>query len=155
MRPTIDQTREYVARLFCGNVDKGGKPYHEHCYRVEAALPANATEDEHHAALLHDVIEDTDVTDVDLSRMGYADRTVALVMALSRPKSLTYMDYIRTIAASGDPGLIAIKMADNADNSDPARIAALPEDERDIVRRYERARKILTSPPAPPQRLGE
>ncbi len=66
MSPTLDETRAFVAKLFAGNVDKGGKPYAEHCFRVEARLPPSATEDERHAALLHDVIEDTDVTDVEL-----------------------------------------------------------------------------------------
>jgi (p)ppGpp synthase/HD superfamily hydrolase len=141
--PTIEQTIALVEKLFDGVTDKGGKPYAGHCIRVMNYLPDTATEDERHAALLHDVIEDTEWTSLDLMCCGYSVRTVELVKALSRPDGSTYMDWIRQIAASGDAGLIAIKLADNADNSDPGRIAQLPPDQRDIASRYERARKIL------------
>lgn len=143
MAPTIAETKTYVRELFAGVTDKGGKPYHEHCERVMKFLPSSATDDERHAALLHDVIEDTPTTADDLRRMGYSERTVWLVERLTRPVPGIYVDYIRSISASGDEGLIRIKMADNADNSDPARIAVLPPEQRDIVKRYARARRIL------------
>jgi (p)ppGpp synthase/HD superfamily hydrolase len=141
---TVDTTLSFVRRVFADRVDKGGKPYADHCLRVMKALPAGATDDERMAALLHDVVEDTDWTLDQLSEAGWPRMTVAMVGYLTRsPESGTYMDYIHRIAASGDPGLIAIKLADNADNSDPVRIAALPPEERGIVKRYERARRVL------------
>lgn len=145
MSEMVNKARKLVAELFAGIVDKGGHPYAEHCYRVAMRLPDTATEDEVCAALLHDVIEDTLWGADDLRRAGFSERTVSLVENLSRPEGMTYMDWIRSIKATGDSGLIAIKMADNADNSDPVRIAQLPEDQRDIVKRYERARKILAA----------
>jgi (p)ppGpp synthase/HD superfamily hydrolase len=146
--PNLDFTRALVRRLFAGVTDKGGKPYAEHCERVERLLGPDATEDERHAALLHDVLEDTSTTADDLRAMGYSARTAYLVLRLTRlAADGTYMDYIRGIAASGDQGLIRIKLADNADNSAPERIACLPPEQRDILRRYERARKILMARP--------
>ena len=144
--PTIDETIALIERLFDGVTDKGGAPYAGHCLRVMAGLPATATEDERHAALLHDALEDTPLEVGDLEWRGYSKRTIDLVIMLSRPKGPgrpSYMDWIRQIAATGDSGLIAIKLADNADNSDPARIAQLPPEQQSIADRYARARKIL------------
>lgn len=144
MAPTIAETKAYVRELFAGVTDKGGKPYHEHCERVMEFLHGSATDDERHAALLHDVIEDTPVTAADLLARGYSERTVQLVERLSRkPEDGSYLDWIRSIARSGDPGLVMIKLADNRDNGDPRRIAAIPKAERGFAVRYALARIVL------------
>lgn len=144
--PSIRQTIDFIVEAHAGQVTKGGEPYWTHPVEVMGLLPSHATDDERHAALLHDVIEDTSVTADDLRRAGYSERTVSLVERLSRPSGAarpTYMDWIRSIAASGDIGLMQIKLADNQHNSDPDRIAKLPENERDIVVRYVRSMNIL------------
>ena len=152
--PMIEQTKNLVRKLFDGVMDKGGRPYADHCIRVMELLPEGLSEDAYHAALLHDVLEDTVLRAFDLKALGYSDRTINLVRALSRPDGSVYMDWVRWIADSGDRELIAIKLADNADNSDPERIAQLPPEQRDIAKRYELARRILESP-APQTETGE
>ena len=140
----MNKARALVEELFDGVTDKGGKPYAEHCVRVADRLPHDAPEDAICAALLHDVIEDCPgYNAVKLLSLGFSERTVSLVQKLSRPPGLTYMDWIREIAGSGDEWLTRIKLADNADNSDPDRIAQLPPDQQGVADRYRRARKIL------------
>lgn len=158
MTETLNRAKELAARLFNGVVDKGGKPYIDHCLRVETRLPAWVSDDARCAAVLHDVIEDTPMTREDLLASGFSQRSVWLVDKLSRKhEDGSYIEWIRSIAATGDAELIAIKLSDNLDNSDPARIEALPPQQRDIVKRYERARRILepalapTPSPTPPQ----
>ena len=144
--PTIDKTIAFIKRAHQGQTTKAGEPYWTHPVAVMELLPDDATEDERHAALLHDVIEDCGVTAGDLRQAGYSERTVHLVLLLSRPPTPqrpSYMDWIRSIAATGDRGLIRIKLADNEHNSKPERVANLPPDERGIVKRYERSMKIL------------
>jgi (p)ppGpp synthase/HD superfamily hydrolase len=141
--PTISETEAYIEMLFRGVTDKGGQPYADHCKRVMALLPDYATDEMRHAALMHDVLEDTDVTAGMLLERGYSERVVQMVQMLSRPTGITYMDWIARLKATGDAEVIAIKLADNADNSNPERIAVLPVSEQGIVRRYERARSIL------------
>lgn len=144
--PTIDETVAYIQRVHAGQTTKGGDPYWTHPVAVMGLLPANATEDERHAALLHDVIEDCGVTADELRAAGYSERTIALVQGLSRPEGPnrpSYMDWIRSIADTGDRGLISIKLADNEHNSQPDRIAKLPPEQRDIVKRYERSMRVL------------
>jgi Guanosine polyphosphate pyrophosphohydrolases/synthetases len=144
--PTLHETIEFIKKAHEGQVTKAGEPYWTHPVGVLNLLSEEATEDEKHAALLHDVIEDTTTTVEDLIRAGYSERTIYLVLSLSRPDGEnrpTYMQWIRQIAGTGDKGLIRIKLADNTHNSLPERIAALPESERDIISRYIRSAKIL------------
>lgn len=152
---TIDDTLAFIEAAHAGQTDKGGFPYTDHLKRVWQDVRARLTtldldSDEklaiEHAALLRDVLEDTATTAQDLLDRGYPARTVALVRALSRPEGEgrpSYQDWIKGIAASGDRGLILIKLADNRDNADPKRIAQLPEAQRGIARRYARAYQVL------------
>jgi len=144
--PTLDQTRAFIRKAHAGQVDKAGKSYHLHPEAVEARLGADASEEDRHIALLHDVIEDTANTAADLLAMGYSAHIVASVALLSRPEgegSQSYMDWIRSIAASGNRSAIRVKIADNEENLSPERVAQLPPEQRDIVRRYERSLKVL------------
>lgn len=141
--PSIEDTIAFIQKAHEGQVDKSGVPYWKHPLSVMRRLPAEASDDERHAALLHDVLEDTAYTAEDLRASGYNEAVIATVLLLSRPPGLTYVEWIRTIAASGNTAAIRIKIADNEDNSDPARIASLPLNEQGIVRRYERSLAIL------------
>lgn len=146
----LEHASNIAYETFYGVKDKGGHPYYDHCYRVsQYTKELGGTEEEQIAAILHDLVEDTNWTLEDLRKEGFSDRVVCLVDKLTRPKGITYMDYIRSITNSGDIGLIKIKLADNKDNSDPERINQLPESERSIIIRYNKARKLLE------QALGE
>jgi (p)ppGpp synthase/HD superfamily hydrolase len=144
--PTIDETIEFIKQAHAGQTDKAGNPYWHHPVSVMKRLGEDATDDARLAALLHDVLEDTPHTADDLIAMGYPLAVVSAVQILTRPQGAerpTYMDWIRVVAASGNQIAIRVKIADNEDNSDPARIAALPPEGRDIVNRYERSLRIL------------
>lgn len=143
MPPTIDDTIEFIKRAHMGQFDKGGVEYWKHPVSVMNRLPPDASLNEKLAALLHDVLEDTEYTAQDLLTLGYPHEVVDTVKMLSRPDGMTYMDWIRSIAASGNMAAIRVKIADNEDNSDPRRIAQLPPEQRDIVMRYERSLRIL------------
>ena len=143
--PTHMETVAFVYHLFKDVNDARGVPYYLHCIRVEMGLPAYATPDERKAALLHDVIEDTDTTYYDLLNRGYSLRVADLVWALTfNDPDRTYMDQIMDIRNSDDLGLINIKLSDNKDNSDPARHTCftLEKSER-MMKKYKKARKIL------------
>jgi hypothetical protein len=139
----IEETIEFIKRAHAGQTDKGGNPYWLHPVSVMRRLGEDASEAEKLTALLHDVIEDTHYTAENLLSMGYPAEVVTAVVVLSRPEGPTYIDWIKSIAASGNRIAIRVKIADNEDNSDPARIAQLPPESRAIVRRYERSLQIL------------
>jgi hypothetical protein len=71
------------------------------------------------------------------------------VQRLTRDPTVPYQDFIRSIAASGNLSAIRVKLADNADNSDPARIH--PDSAAMLAEKYRPAKRILDAalPPNP------
>ena len=120
-----------------GQFDKGGAPYIFHPFHL-----AEQMDDEISvcAALLHDVIEDTDLTAEELSQMGIPDEVIDVVKILTHDNAVPYLDYIRQIKSSGSKTAVKIKLADLYHNSDPTRAVA-PNPER--MARYKEAVRIL------------
>lgn len=157
--PSLDETIDLVYVAHQGQRDKGGNDYAAHPIAVmrmvqahletlpEGYLTQEEKEDILHAALGHDFFEDTDINADILAQMGYRPAVAQRIEILTRRKEtgLTYMQKIEQIAETGDIGVILIKYYDNKHNSDPARIAQLPEGERDISRRYARSMSVLWS----------
>ncbi|MSO75897.1 MAG: HD domain-containing protein [Alphaproteobacteria bacterium] len=143
MPPSIDDTIAFIQKAHAGQVDKGGNPYWLHPVSVMRRLGPDAAEPERLVALLHDIIEDTPVTANDLRAMGYGDDIVAAVEMLSRPPGPTYMQWVKSLAASGNRLAIRVKIADNEDNSDPVRIALLAPEQQGIAKRYAGSLRVL------------
>jgi (p)ppGpp synthase/HD superfamily hydrolase len=151
MTPSIEATRAFVRVALDGQYDLSGEPMSAHAERV--ARIVRRFNDDHqveHVALLHDVLEDTNATAQDLLDLGYPPRIVDAVVLLTHDKDeLSYERYIHNIAASGNAMAIAVKLADNLDNSAAYRHVKLnPHTSASFLRRYEKAREILagTSP---------
>lgn len=73
--PSLEQTAARVALWHGAQVDDLGRPDVEHLIAVASALARmfpDASKAEHHAAWLHDVIDDTRITTQDLVGLGYA-----------------------------------------------------------------------------------
>lgn len=124
-----------------GQVDKSGAPYIFHPIHL-----AEAMEDEVSCccALLHDVVEDTDVSMDDLAR-EFPPEVIEVLKLLTHEKSVPYFDYVRAIKPH--PVAKKIKLADIAHNSDQTRCAGsgLSEEVLAYFRdKYEKATKILT-----------
>ncbi len=149
---TLDDTRALMRRAHAGQMDKAGMPYHEHPERVLARLlerwPETLLQDEQHAALLHDVLEDTAVTAPELRKLGYSSHTVKIVQAVTKPKNRPpYLKWIQSLADSEFIAPILIKWSDCCDNADPARLALLPPDmQAAFAEKYGSARAILEVP---------
>ena len=129
-----------VARgAHAGQVDKSGQPYIGHPARVAARVRGDDFAEA--AAWLHDVVEDTDVTLDDLRR-DFPDELVAAVDALTRRRHEEPDDYYARVRRN--PLALRVKAADLADNSDAARLAALPPDTQARLRaKYAHAREVL------------
>ena len=143
---TEDEIRTLAARLHAGQQDKGGDPYLGHLERAARYLKQrwpDATPDEIAAAWLHDSIEDTAATEASLLADGVSPEAVRIVRAMTRPEDQPYLDYVRGVADSGDRSLIRAKLADNHDNRDPKRVAALADGAQRLATRYEPAKQIL------------
>lgn len=126
-----------------GQYDKSGVPYIFHPYHI-----AEQMQDEISCcvALLHDVVEDTDITIEELEREFPASVTDA-VLLLTHENGIDYFDYVRAI--SSNPIARNVKLADIAHNRDLSRISECSNvsDEKKayLKARYEKAEKILNT----------
>jgi (p)ppGpp synthase/HD superfamily hydrolase len=110
-----------------GQRDRAGKPYVLHPLRVMHGVEGEQAQA---AALLHDVVEDTDTGLDDLRRAGFPAAVVAAVDALTKREGEVYESYLERVAA--DEIARRVKRADIADN---LRLQRLPEvEERDLER---------------------
>jgi GTP diphosphokinase / guanosine-3',5'-bis(diphosphate) 3'-diphosphatase len=133
----------YNAHL--GQVDKGGNMYFLHPARVARYVgESGGSYEAMTIAILHDVLEDTDISLSDLySRLGISDHVAEGLLLLTRPEEETYADFIDRIANSGNMDAVLVKLCDLKDNLDPSR--ALPESEKSsrLKARYLKAKKVL------------
>lgn len=139
---------ERLARhAHAGQVDKAGQPYACHLERVVASLLRrwpDASPDEVAAAWLHDVIEDTKWDGPTMVKAGVSPGAVVIVQELTRPAgSTSYLAWIQSLSALGSISAVRIKLADNDDNSDPDRVASIPQGPAMLRDRYIPARQFL------------
>ena len=122
-----------------GQVDKSGLPYVFHPFHLAEQME---TEHEVCAALLHDVLEDTDATPADLVTAGIPEAYVNTVLLLTHEPDVPYLDYVRNL--KDDPIARKIKIADLRHNSDLNRLDAITERDRSRARKYAQALALLT-----------
>lgn len=119
-------------------MDKSGVPYIFHPFHL-----AEQMDDEFStaAALLHDVVEDTDYTFEDLEEMGIPQQVLDALMLLTHEDSVPYMDYVAGLKFNE----IArkVKMADLRHNSDLTRLDVVDEWSRKRTEKYKKAMELL------------
>ena len=116
----IYKALEIVTTLFESDKDKGGMPYMLHILYVYKHV---STIEEKVVALLHDVIEDKDVTSEDLLEVGFPEKIVKDVETLTRVKPIEYKDYVENIIKNGSREALHVKLADVENNMDISRIS--------------------------------
>lgn len=119
--------------------DKGGYPYIMHPIHIAEQME---TEDETIAALLHDVIEDTDIGFEYLKKEGFSDTVINCLKILTKDPNEDYMDYIRKIKKTGGIAL-KIKKADMAHNMIAERISKKIQTDESRMEKYRAAFDIL------------
>jgi guanosine-3',5'-bis(diphosphate) 3'-pyrophosphohydrolase len=114
-----------------GQTDKHGEPYILHPLRVMLAMKH---EDERIVAVLHDVVEDTEVTLDELTTAGFSPEVVAAVNAISRDRFESSQQYYDRIKLN--PLARRVKLADLTDNMDISRIPVMTLDWEAKIRYY-------------------
>ena len=124
-----------------GQYDYNGIPYIFHPIHL-----AEQMDDEYSCcvALLHDTVEDTDITIEDLCKEFPVEVTDAIRL-LTHDESMDYFDYVRAIKEN--PIAKKVKLADLAHNSDQTRCVGcnIPAQRLDDWKaKYTKAKQILT-----------
>jgi len=115
---------------FSGKFDRGGSPYILHCLKVMYYLK---TEDEELQCigLGHDLVEDcSGVTYVRLREMGFTERVIEGIRAMTKVPGETNEEYMVRIKAN--PDAIKVKLCDLRHNSDIRRLKGVTA--KDIAR---------------------
>lgn len=118
-----------------GATDQSGMPYILHPIAVAAKLDSLKLKT---IAILHDVIEDTDIDADYLLGKGIPKDVVDVVVLLSKPEDESYESYLRRVKEN--PLAKAVKLADLAHNTDPSRASGLNDARRE---KYELAKRVL------------
>ncbi len=134
---TLDEAIALARKYHEGQVDKGGRPYVEHPLRV---MDRVSTDEGKLTAVMHDLLEDTPLSTVDLVAAGCPARVLEALDALTKRPGELYPDFVAR--AASNPIAHAVKLADIDDNLDPERLGRLdPEVAAGLRERYGRARR--------------
>lgn len=138
MSDVFKKALDIATKAHKGQVDKAGAPYILHPLRV--AWRCN-TEDEMIVALLHDTIEDTEVTAQTLYNCGFPKRIVEAVLSVTRQKGEIYQAFIERCNKNGIGR--NVKLHDLEDNLDVTRLGILHENDMRRLNKYLLAYKYL------------
>lgn len=89
------------------------------------------------AAVLHDLVEDTNYTFEDLEASGFPDRMVEALRHVTKHDNETYSEFV-TRAAS-HPTARSVNVADLEDNVDLTRLDTIGEEDAERLVKYLRA----------------
>jgi len=139
---TLESALQLAAEAHSGQQDKAGKPYILHPIRVMLSV---STTDEQIAAVLHDTVEDTDVTFEQLSEAGFSAEIISAVRALTKLDGESRVEAARR--AVKHPIARQVKLADVKDNMDMSRIPNPTEKDFARLDEYKLVKEILEAGP--------
>ncbi|MEM6452903.1 MAG: HD domain-containing protein [Cyanobacteria bacterium P01_D01_bin.105] len=135
---TLERAIEIAAAAHAGQVDKADQPYILHPIKVMLRVSG---EPERIAAVLHDVVEDTNVSMEQLAEEGFSQEILVAVEALTKRPGETRMAAAQRAVAN--PIARMVKLADNAENMDLSRIKNPSEKDFARLKEYEAVRALL------------
>lgn len=121
-----------------GQVDRAGLPYALHPIHVAEQM---SCETETCAALLHDTMEDCNLTREDLLAAGMDERVVRAVELLTHRSGVPYLTYVKATLAS--EAARNVKVADLRHNSDLGRLDTVTRRDLERLSKYQQARVVL------------
>ena len=136
----IDIALVIAKKAHAGQVDKAGVDYIQHPLYVASQVE---TEQEKAVALLHDVIEDSNITAVDLLASGLPNEVVTAVQILTKKKGQSYQEYLEKVKTNDLARVV--KLADLKHNSDLSRLKSVSDTDRERVEKYKKAIYYLST----------
>lgn len=121
-----------------GQKDKSENPYIFHLMHVMNNVENASCKI---VAVLHDILEDTDITKDDLINYGFSENIVEAINVLTKPKQQVYMQYIENVKKNS----IAkqVKLVDLKHNMDLTRLKCITEKDLKRTEKYFKAYQYL------------
>ena len=143
MEPSpLEKALALALRAHQGQMDKSGLPYILHPIRLMMRVEDPQAKV---VALLHDVLEDSDMTENDLQNAGFDKQIIEAVVCLTKTPSIDYMEYIRRIKKNSLA--TQVKLVDLEDNLNANRLKEIEQKDCERMARYLQAREILLEKP--------
>ena len=136
--PQTKKARRVAFEAHKDQMDKSGLPYVFHPFHLAEQMKDEQTTA---AALLHDVVEDSEYTFADLEKMGFDKQVLDALALLTHQPEVDYFDYVRKIRTN--PIAAAVKKADLKHNSDLSRLNEVTQEDLERVEKYRKALQIL------------
>ena len=133
----LSKAIEIAAKAHRNQTDKGGSPYILHPMRVMLNFCGDEEEAVKICAVLHDVVEDTDVTLDDLRAEGFSEEIIAALDCLTKRKNENYDEFISRVLTNEIA--CRVKNGDLADNMDLTRIPNPTKKDIERVKKYSAA----------------
>ena len=134
----LDKAAQICVSKHAGQRDKMGCAYFQHPMRVAMRC---RTDEEKMVALLHDTIEDTDVTAEYLLSEGFPQSVVDGVLSVTKREGESYEDFVAR--AKLNPLGRVVKLHDLEDNLDVMRLNEVTPDMAARFTKYLAARQFL------------
>ncbi|WP_160693220.1 phosphohydrolase [Clostridium sp. C2-6-12] len=138
MKELLSKAIKLAEKYHEGQVDKGGNPYIGHPLRVMEGVEIL---EEKILAVLHDVLEDCDVSADQLIEEGIPKELVEKLIILCKRRNEDYFDYINRI--KNNKATINVKLSDLKDNMDLNRLKDIKEKDIERLEKYKKAKEIL------------
>lgn len=133
-----DLALRIAIRAHEGQKDKSEREYVMHPIRVAERCKAPRAKI---VALLHDTIEDSDVTAEYLRSEGFPEEIISAVLSVTKQEGETYDDFVDRAAANAIGR--EVKLADLEDNMDIRRLHKITDEDVARLRKYLRAWQYL------------
>ncbi|HET6849860.1 MAG TPA: hypothetical protein VFH74_13420 [Gaiellales bacterium] len=137
----VTKARSIAIRAHRGQLDKAGEDYFR-AHVLDVVTRVGEDPALRAIAYLHDVVEDTEWTLLNLLNQNVPTFVVDAVAAITHRPNEPRDDYYARVKANRLA--LAVKLADIESNTDPIRMSWLDEATRDrLTRKYEHARAVL------------
>ncbi|EQB88452.1 (p)ppGpp synthase/HD superfamily hydrolase [Clostridium punense] len=140
MKNLLEVAIKIAVEAHSGQLDKAGQPYVLHPLRVMFSL---SDEKDRIVGVLHDIIEDSNITYDYLIANGFEGETEILeaLESVTKKEDETYEEFIVRVALNSIGK--RVKLADLEDNMDLSRIPNPTEKDYERIKRYKKARQKL------------
>jgi (p)ppGpp synthase/HD superfamily hydrolase len=136
---TVEKAVQIAAQAHRGQRDKAGAPYLLHPLRMMLRMESEAAM---MAAVLHDVVEDSDWTLDQLRAEGFSEEVLQAVECLTHRSGESYDEFVARVQTNA----IArqVKLADLEDNMNIRRMAEITPKDLARLEKYHRVWRTLT-----------
>lgn len=135
----LELARQLAKEYHKGQVDKAGVDYFNG--HITSVVNGVNTLEEKIVAYLHDILEDTELSYLDLMVLEFSDKVINAVMFLTKDKKEKYEDYLKRVKSNELARVV--KLSDLTNNMDLSRLKEITEVDKKRLEKYKKAYKYL------------